>query len=121
MADIFHCLRVSAAARDVFRAVTTKDAVFAWWRSEGPVVVRCLRIVDEKRVEWRCVDGPAEWIGTDIAFEVAPDGARTLVRLAHRNWREPTDTFAQHNTRWGRMLDAMRMHLETPEPDDVAV
>ncbi len=28
----------------------------------------------QKEVRWRCVEGPAEWIGTDITFQLSAAG-----------------------------------------------
>ena len=70
---------------------------------------------------WQCLDGPPEWIGTDITFSFAREGAETVVRFAHRNWREASDAFAQCTTKWGRVLMALKSRVETPEADDLRV
>jgi hypothetical protein len=121
MADIFHSLRMRASTDDVFRAVTEDELLRPWWASEGNLAVRPVEIADGLGVAWRCVDGPAEWIGTDITFAFVRDGAETIVRFAHRNWRETSDAFAQCTTKWGRVLFALKSRVETAEADDLRV
>jgi hypothetical protein len=121
MADIFHCLRMTASTDDVLRAVTEQELLRPWWGKSDRLAVRCLSIADDAGpgVAWRCVDGPPEWIGTDIVFALAQDGRETVVRFAHRNWREANDAFARCTTKWARILMALKSRVETAEADDL--
>ena len=122
MADIFHCLRMSAPYDDVFRAVTEDELLRPWWASDGLLDVECVDVADGTRVSWRCVDGPDDWIGTDITFAFARESeGTTIVRLSHKNWREANDTFARCTTKWGAVLLALKSRVETPEADDLGV
>jgi hypothetical protein len=121
MADIFHCLRMSASPDDVFRAVTEEELLRPWWANETELDVRCVEVSDGARVVWRCFEGPPEWVGTDISFAFAREGRETVVRFAHRNWRETSDAFAQCTTKWGRVLMALKSRVERPEADDLLV
>ena len=121
MADIFHCLRMNASPDDVFRAVTEEELLRPWWANDDDLDVRCVQIADGASVAWRCFAGPPEWIGTDITFAFAREGGATVVRFAHRNWRETSDAFARCTTKWGRVLLALKSRVETPEADDLRV
>jgi hypothetical protein len=121
MADIFHSLRMRASTDDVLRAVTEDELLRPWWAGDGNLAVRSVEMKGALGVAWRCVDGPPEWIGTDITFAFARDGAETIVRFAHRNWRETSDAFAQCTTKWGRVLMALKSRVETPEAEDLRV
>lgn len=121
MADIFHSLRMRASTEDVRRAVTEDELLRPWWAGEGNLAVRCVELGDGASVAWRCIDGPPEWEGTDITFAFARDGGETIVRFAHKNWREASDAFAQCTTKWGRVLLALKSRVETPEADDLRV
>ena len=121
MADIFHCLRVHASPDDVFRAVTEDQLLQSWWANDSELDVRCVEILDGARIVWRCVEGPPEWVGTDIAFAFTRDGRETVVRLQHKNWRETSDAFAHCTTKWGRVLMALKSRVEMPEADDLHV
>jgi hypothetical protein len=119
MAGIFHRVRVRASTSEVFRAVTEDELLRPWWAGDGRLAVRCLGVVDGAHVAWRCIDGPPEWVDTEIAFVFVRDGSDTIVRFAHTNWREVTDAFARCTTKWGRVLLALKSTLETPEGDDL--
>ena len=128
MADIFHSLRMRASTDDVINAVTEDELLRPWWPDEGLVlaaqpardqaVSRVERAISSS-VAWRCVEGPEEWVGTDIMFAFARDGGDTVVRFAHRNWRDTSDSFAECTTKWGRVLLALKARVETPDADDV--
>ena len=36
----------------------------------GKMVMEVQELNDQKYVRWRCVEGPAEWVGTDITFQL---------------------------------------------------
>jgi hypothetical protein len=51
---------------------------------------RVTELVPGKKVVWHIVDGyldftedPAEWTGTDVVFDITPNGDETAVRLTH--------------------------------------
>ena len=46
------------------------------------------------RVEWLCVDGPAEWIGTQISFDLSRQDDQTILIFGHRGWREAVEFMA---------------------------
>jgi hypothetical protein len=121
MVDIFHCLRMNAPSEDVFRAVTENELLRPWWARDGVLDVRCVELTEGVKVVWRCIDGPPEWVGTDIAFAFAGDGRETVVRLTHRNWREASEAFAHTTTKWGRVLMALKSRVERPEGEDLLV
>jgi hypothetical protein len=45
----------------------------------------------QKDVRWRCVEGPVEWVGTDITFQLSKQDGQTIVLFGHRNWREAVE------------------------------
>lgn len=118
MADILHRLRLSAPPADVFRALADDDFLRSFWDA---VQVVPIDTTLGERLAWRCIDGPAEWVGTEIAFELQPCPGGTLVRFSHRRWRAPTDVMAECATTWARVLLRLAAWVETPEPEDVAV
>jgi uncharacterized protein YndB with AHSA1/START domain len=121
MADIFHNLRMHASTDDVFRAVTEEELIRPWWARDARLAVKCVEIADGESVSWQCIEGPDEWVGTEIAFTFEPEGGETVVRFAHKNWREPNDAFARCNTKWGRVLQALKSRVETAEGEDLRV
>lgn len=134
MAEIVHRFRVNAAPAEVLRAVREQALRVAFWPIETKISMRATseappcRITREHDVAsgsvslaWACLDGPPEWVGTLVSFDVAPEGDETVVRFAHRNWRASTDFMAQCATSWARVLLDLKSQLEVPEPDDLLI
>ena len=104
--DLTIAFTVDAAPEEAFAAV---NDVRGWWSGniEGSTdelgaeftyryqdvhrsTQRITELVPGKRVAWHVVDGylafvedKAEWTGTDITFDIAPQGAGTEVRFTH--------------------------------------
>ena len=126
MADIVHRVQMKAARADVFAALAAKASsarnALAELRLDNVVAtMRVAEVEDGASVVWRCVDGPADWIGTDVAFDLAAEGEETVVRFRHRNWRETTDFMGHCSTRWAFLLFDVKARVETPEADDLYV
>jgi hypothetical protein len=51
--------------------------------------MKILELHPAKRVLWQVVDGPEEWIGTKISWELKQDGDYTIVLFKHQGWKEP--------------------------------
>ena len=148
MTDIIHRVGIKAPVAQVYAALSTIDGVAGWWTKETSGVsepggsievlfssptgerlggmnmeVRALEV--GKAVHWHFKDGPAEWIGTDAVFELSQDGDYTIVRFAHRNWREAVE-FTEHcSTKWATFLLSLKDLVETgqgrPAPDDLRI
>ena len=39
-------------------------------------------------VLWEVVEGPEEWVGTQIGFELSQEDGYTIVMFSHTGWRE---------------------------------
>ena len=124
MVDIVHRVEMHASPAEVFRALTEHaSGLSGWWARDGALVVK-MRIAELRegaRVAWRCVEGPPDWVGTDITFDLAPEGDETVVRFGHRNWRETTDFMGHCSAKWAYFLFNLKSALETPEPDDLLI
>jgi len=120
MSEILHAVEMRASPAEIFRALTSDTGPDAWWSSDA-VKMRVVHHEDGARVSWRCTDGPPDWIGTEIAFDLAPSGHETVVHLAHRGWRGPSIFLARCATKWARFLLALKRFVETPEPTDLHV
>lgn len=78
-----------------------------------------------KRVLWQVVDGPAEWIGTQVGFDLRQEGEYTIVLFNHQGWREPVEFMHHCTTKWGVFLLSLKALVETgrgqPYPNDVKI
>jgi len=143
MQDIRHRVVVDAPLADVFEAVATTEGISAWWTRDGvrggstvgsrvhfffgqpepAAVVEVTRVDPDGHVAWACVGGADEWVGTELAFDLAPTEDGTAVLFAHAGWREPTEFMAHCSARWAYFLLSLKAYLETgtgtPFPDDL--
>ncbi len=42
-----------------------------------------------ERVAWKVVEGPEEWVGMPIDWQLRQDGDHTIVLFKHQGWNEP--------------------------------
>ena len=143
MADILHKVGVRGGSTDgVYKALATIKGLAGWWtrdttgdnRVGGVVMFRfggggfdmeVVALDPGKHVRWLVVDGPQEWIGTWIDFELRPDGADTVVLFRHQDWKEPVEFMHHCSTKWAMFLMSLKSLMETgegqPWPQDVKV
>ena len=144
MADILHRIGVlTDSPEKVYDALTTVDGLAGWWTTDttgdaepGGVIkfqfppvggfdMEVLESAPGKRVTWRVVDGPAEWIGTTVDWELRQDGEYTIVLFTHAGWREPVEFMHHCSTKWAVFLLSLKSLIETgkgaPDPDDVKI
>ena len=76
-------------------------------------------------MRWRVVDGPAEWVGTEIDFTLSQSGEYAIVLFGHRNWREAAEFMAHCSMKWATFLLSLKELAETgkgrPSPDDLKI
>ena len=76
-------------------------------------------------VRWEVADGPAEWIGTRVGFELKREESYTIVLFRHEGWREPVEFMYHCSTKWATFLMSLKALIETgkgdPAPDDVQI
>ena len=135
MVDILHRVGATVSPAEVYAALTTTDGLAGWWtedtKAEGDagevggvirfrfagapepagfdMLVRDLR--PDERVLWEVVEGPEEWIGTEVVFDLSQEDDFTIVMFAHTGWREavpfmnhtyssPVAVFCQSRSGW---------------------
>jgi uncharacterized protein YndB with AHSA1/START domain len=138
MVDILHRAGMTASPDKVYDALTTTDGLAAWWTTdtkldaEGNLCFRFgdvggfdMKVIDQQpnaRVMWEVVDGPVEWIGTTVSFDLKQDGEWTIVLFDHAGWREPVEFMSHCSTKWATFLMSLKALVETgtgaPHPRD---
>lgn len=148
MIDIVHRIGIKSPAPRVYRALTSLEELSGWWTEEvqgdgrlggkidfvfrkrtgdlrGNIVMEVKEAKGPSDVRWRCVEGPAEWIGTDVTFQLAEKGGQTTLLFGHRNWREAVEFTSHCSTKWATFLFSLREYVETghgrPAPNDLVV
>jgi hypothetical protein len=76
-------------------------------------------------VLWQVVDGPKEWIGTRIDWELKRDGDYVIVLFRHLDWKEPVEFMHHCSTKWAIFLMSLKSLVETgkgaPSPNDIKI
>jgi uncharacterized protein YndB with AHSA1/START domain len=143
MVDILHRVGIKAPAAEVYAALTGAEGLAGWWTtntegkgndlggvlrfrfSAGGFDMRVLELDPGRRVEWEVVDGPEEWIGTHVIWDLAQDGDHTVILFKHQGWREPVEFMHHCSTKWALYLMSLKSLIETgtgaPDPHDVKV
>lgn len=133
MAELRHLVVIEAPARTVYRAITEQEGIAGWWTRDtvaepkvGTVAeftfgdryhneMRIVALEDDSRVEWECLVGDPEWVGTRLVFSLEENEGRTTVRFSHGGWRDMTDFFASCNFNWGFYMRSLKSYCETGE------
>ena len=71
------------------------------------------------------VDGPEEWIGTKVSWELRQEKDYIIILFKHADWKEPIEFMHHCSTKWGVFLISLKSLLETgkgaPYPNDVKI
>jgi len=98
---------------------------FFFGRPEPSAVMEVLELLPDESVRWRCVEGPPEWVGTTVAFELKESGGETVLLFTHGGWPEPVEFMHHCSTKWSTFLIGLRSGLEggafTAFPDDTRI
>jgi uncharacterized protein YndB with AHSA1/START domain len=145
--DILHRVGIKSTPDAVYRALTTRDGLAAWWtdRTEGEGAlgglftfrfvdgereiggfdIRVLALQPGRQVLWQVVGGPDEWIGTRIRWDIRQEGDYAIVLFRHEDWREAVEFMHHCSTKWAIFLMSLKALVETgagqPNPADVKI
>jgi hypothetical protein len=141
MPDILHKVGIkSASLNAVYNALTTTAGLSGWWTSDtqgetevggvlrfrfgsGGFDMKVLELRPAGHVLWQVVDGPEEWIGTKIGFDLVQRGDWTIILFKHQGWRQPVEFMHHCSTKWAVFLLSLKSLLETgkgtPWPNEI--
>jgi uncharacterized protein YndB with AHSA1/START domain len=144
MVDILHRIGITASPKDVYAALTTLDGLAGWWTEDtsgdpdgviqfrfstvpggGGFDMKVLQTEPGELVRWEVVDGPEEWLGTEVRFDLSQVDDFTIVLFKHEGWREPVEFMHHCSTKWAVFLMSLKHYVETgqgePTPNDVQI
>ncbi len=131
MVSITQSVDIDAAPDRVYDAVTTQEGLRGWWTrkavaapEEGWVnrfpfssgdynAMRVTSLDPGHRVEWECVEGAQEWVGTRVVFQLEATGPGTRVRFSHSDWRDDTPFFRMCRKAWEWYMSSLKQYCET--------
>ena len=125
MFDILHRVGINAKPEKVFAALTTIEGLRGWWISiaagstkEGEIIetgafnMRVVKCTASTLVEWKCIEGPAEWVDTEITFHLVSRDNQTYVMFKQTNWKKQTEFMHHSSTKWATLLLSLRDLIE---------
>jgi uncharacterized protein YndB with AHSA1/START domain len=143
MVDILHKVGIQSSLDETYKALTTPEGLSGWWtrstqveNGAGDVIqfrfgalggfdMKILELDPARRVLWQVVDGPDEWIGTHISWDLKQEDDYTVILFKHQGWKEPVDFMHHCSTKWGVFLMSLKSLLETgqgaPYPNDTKI
>jgi len=143
MVDILHKVGIeTSAVNEVYAALTTLEGLSGWWTDDtqgdtavsgvlefrfdvGSIDMKVVELRPAHIVRWQVVDGPPEWIGTTVSFELRQDGDYVVVLFRHEGWKEPVEFMHHCSTKWGVFMMSLKSLVETgkgaPAPRDVKI
>lgn len=148
MVHIHHRIGTKVSPQKLYEALATAKGVASWWTrdttgnsepggildllfhsSEGKVLgsmkIKVLDLQANKKVHWKFLDGPAEWIGTEVIFDLKQEGDYGILLFSHINWVEEVEFKAHCNMKWATFLLSLKDYVENdkgkPAPDDLKI
>jgi uncharacterized protein YndB with AHSA1/START domain len=148
MAYIKHRVGIKASLQQVYEAIASTEGIAGWWTEHTTgisevgksIVTRFLSKDGQelgsmnievktsdpgKKVEWYFIDGPAEWIGTTVCFDLHEEGDYTIILFSHLDWKEEVEFKAHCSMKWAIFLLSLKELVETgkgkPSPHDIKI
>jgi uncharacterized protein YndB with AHSA1/START domain len=145
--DILHRVGIKAPADRVYHALTTREGLAGWWTEDvkaenkiggalhfaftaegvelGFFDMKVVELDPGRRVQWQVVDGPPEWLGSRIGFDLKQEGDYCIVMFKHQGWKDAVEFMHHCSTKWATYLMSLKALVETgtgrPNPNDVRV
>jgi len=144
MPEIMHRVAVkSPDSQASYLALASIGGLADWWTEDttgesvvggqirftfgekGFFLMRVLDLVPGRKVLWEVIDGPEEWIGTKVRFELDQQEDYTVVMFRHEGWKEVAEFMHHCSTKWALFLMSLKSLVETgkgqPAPNDVKI
>ena len=135
MFKLKHEINISSDKENVFRALITREGIEGWWTADveirpevgskavfgffnrETVFTMVIDKITPQKVEWSCVAGPEEWVGTKQIFELEDlDSGLTKLKFTHSNWESDEGAFPLCNTTWGHLMVILKEYCEGMKP-----
>jgi hypothetical protein len=132
----------SSTTEAAYTALTNCEELSGWWTHDtqgenkvggvlrfrfgnGGFDMQVLELQPPSHVLWQVIDGPPEWIGTRISFDLKQEGDWTILLFKHEGWKEPVEFMHHCSTKWAIFLLSLKSLLETgkgrPYPDAIRI
>ena len=140
---IHHEVGIKASPDAVYQALTDTKKLAGWWMSDtrgngskvGDVLefragdfrqkFEVVELQPGRLVRWKNKEGPEEWAGTEVAFDLSADEKQCWVHFSHSGWRSDSGILPHCSTKWAVFMLSLKDFLEKgqghPAPNDVQI
>jgi uncharacterized protein YndB with AHSA1/START domain len=148
MVNIIHRVGIKATTQKVYEALATVQGISDWWTKDttgeseiGKTVVTRFHTLEGKeigsmkfevkgleagkKINWKFVEGPQDWIGTEVIFDLHQEENFTIVLFSHINWAVEGESKAHCSMKWAIFMLSLKQLVETgegkPSPNDIKI
>lgn len=148
MGNIFHRVGIKSEIQNVYKALSTLKGISNWWtidtsgQSEigkmvttrfhtlegnlvGTIRFEIQNLEIDKLIHWKILEGPEEWLGTEVIFELYHENNFTIVLFKHINWSEEVEFMGHCSMKWGIFMLSLKQFIEnglgSPSPNDIKI
>jgi uncharacterized protein YndB with AHSA1/START domain len=123
---------IAVAPQRVYDALTQQDEIARWWtrdvsakpevgslaefRFRQGAAVQQWEIAElhaAERVQWMLRQGPPQWAGTSVTWQLTPDQNGTRLLFTHDGLAQVDEAYEQASGNWDYFLDSLKSYLET--------
>jgi hypothetical protein len=141
MFNISHKIGVTSNPGNAIKALNTINGLASWWTQtvsgsaeEGEIVIFHfndsavkMKITSNTKdtVGWQCIEGPEEWLDTEIEFNIIKEDAELVITFQHRNWKDESPFHYHCSMKWASFLLSLKQYLDNgigrPFPNDIKI
>jgi uncharacterized protein YndB with AHSA1/START domain len=129
--DIVHSIDIETAPDRLYKAITTEAGLAGWWTPDskaepaigalnefrfGPektLTFRVRELEPPRHVAWSSVQGPPDWKGTHVTFDITPKGHAVNLRFSHTGFAADYELFGTFNYLWAQNIRSLKLFVET--------
>ena len=132
MLAIVEELTIAAPPKSVFNALTKSDEIVCWWSEEAqvkpevgslgefrfkpPASILKFEVAElhaDKQVRWISRQGPPQWAGTSVTWQLIPVQSGTKLTFTHDGFVQVDEAYEQTRKNWEYFLNSLKFYLET--------
>ncbi len=148
MVHIIHRIGIKAEIQKIYEALATIQGISNWWTKDtsgkseigkavvtrfhtlegneiGSMQFEIMDLEPDKKIHWKFLEGPQEWIGTEVIFDLQQDEDYTIVLFSHINWSEEVEFKAHCSMKWAVFMLSLKQLIENgegkPSPNDIKI
>jgi len=122
MSAIVEELAIEAAPQRVWGAITQQDEIVQWWSDEARVKPEVGSLGEFRfrppagvlqKVHWISRQGPPQWAGTSVTWQLTPVPNGTKVVFTHEGFAQIDEANERTRGNWEYFLASLKSYLET--------